>query len=103
MPELRFTQHITPGKDYAEQTTGVGEDGGAGRTTRGQASKRTDGRTEQSWARAALLKTQRSKSAKWSFSIYSHGFVVVLRCFKSHLNVQRIKGVMCYRKDRVRD
>lgn len=53
---------------------------------------RTEGGTEHSEARTALLKTQRSKSAKWSFSIYSHGFVV-RRCFLSR--GQRIKGVMC--------
>ena len=77
-------------------------DGLEERHTVRQASGRTDGRTEggteHSEARTSLLKTQRSKSAKWSFSIYSHGFVV-RRCFLSR--GQRIKGVMwfSFRKD----
>lgn len=70
---------------------------------RGRTEGGREGGTEHSEARTALLKTQRSKSAKWSFSIYSHGFVV-RRCFLTR--GQRIKGVMCvffFRKDWVND
>lgn len=98
-----WTQHITPcGGDKGGTTQSKqleSYDGLEERHTVRQASgqtKRTDGGreggTEHSEARTALLKTQRSKSAKWSFSIYSHGFVV-RRCLLSR--GQCIKGVMC--------
>lgn len=40
------------------------------------------------------LLSQRSKSAKWSSLICSHGSAVVLYCFTSH--VRHKKGVTCY-------
>lgn len=57
-----------------------------------QSGRQADGQTELDKNRS--LKTKRSKSAKWSSSIYQQGSVVALRCIISHLNVQRIKGVM---------
>lgn len=99
-----WTQHITPcGGDRGglrrannwRVMTDWKNDTQSGRQAdrrRGRTEGRREGGTEHSEARTALLKTQRSKSAKWSFSIYSHGFVV-RRCFLSR--GQRIKGVMC--------
>lgn len=51
----------------------------------------TDGETEHSQAETAL---QRSKSAKWSSLICSHGSAIALHCFTSY--VRHRKGVTCY-------
>lgn len=77
--ERELTRHKNRGKTTRSEQQGC-SGAGTHRKNDAQSGRRADGRTEHSEARTALLLTQRSKSAKWSFSNYSHGCVVVLRC-----------------------
>lgn len=84
--ELQITQYVTSWEAYKEQNNEGRGDGLEERHTVRQASRRTDRLTEHSYGE--------EQSAKWSFSTYSHGLVVDAVSVISHLNAQRIKGVV---------